>query len=90
VQFVLYGVGLTCLFGIIWFCVTETNYSHEDDVIVPHAIEEKFRIEGLVEREQIERELAKERVAAEERTFKTDKEIAEAQMKEVQTKEVVY
>ena len=72
VQFVLYGVGLTCLLGIIWYGVKETNYFQEDDVIVPHAIEEKALLEGTIPKEQIERERAKERLAANEKPLKTD------------------
>ena len=48
---------------IIWFCVKETNYFLEENVIVPHKWEEKARIEGLVGDEQIEKEHQKEMLA---------------------------
>ena len=35
VQFTLYAVGLAFLLGIIWFCVKDTNYFLEENVIVP-------------------------------------------------------
>ncbi|KIX94203.1 uncharacterized protein Z520_10230 [Fonsecaea multimorphosa CBS 102226] len=63
VQFTLYAVGLVFLLGIIWFCVKDTNYFLEDNVIVPHRWEERARIDGLVADEQIEREHQKEMLA---------------------------
>jgi hypothetical protein len=63
VQFTLYAVGLVFLLGIIWFCVKDTNYFLEENVIVPHRWEERARIEGLVADEQIEREHQKEMLA---------------------------
>ncbi|OQV00658.1 hypothetical protein CLAIMM_06125 isoform 2 [Cladophialophora immunda] len=63
VQFTLYAVGLVFLLGIIWFCVKDTNYFLEENVIVPHRWEERARIEGLVAEEQIEREHQKEMLA---------------------------
>ncbi len=64
VQFTLYAVGLVFLLGIIWFCVRDTNYFLEENVIVPLRWEERARIEGLVGEEEIEREKRKEMVAA--------------------------
>jgi hypothetical protein len=66
IQFVLYAVGLLCLFSIIWFCVKETNYFLEENVIVPHKFEEKLLLEGMVVQDVIEREKAKEELAAHE------------------------
>ncbi|KAI9741784.1 MAG: hypothetical protein M1834_000170 [Cirrosporium novae-zelandiae] len=63
VQFVIYGVGLCCVFCIIWFRVKETNYFAEDDVIVPHKFAERALIEGIAAREQVEKEELKERIA---------------------------
>ncbi len=63
VQFTLYAVGLACLMGVIWFCVKDTNYFLEENVIVPHKWEERARIEGLVGEEEIEREHQKELMA---------------------------
>ncbi|OAL38222.1 hypothetical protein AYO20_02674 [Fonsecaea nubica] len=63
VQFTLYAVGLVFLLSIIWFCVKDTNYFLEENVIVPHRWEERARIEGLVAEEQIEKEHQKELIA---------------------------
>ena len=75
VQFVLYGVGLACLVSVIWFCVKDTNYFLEDDVIVPKSYEEKAILEGMVDQEAVDREKAKERLAAMEKALKDEREI---------------
>ncbi|KAF2102542.1 hypothetical protein NA57DRAFT_71532 [Rhizodiscina lignyota] len=72
VQFVLYGVGLVFLFGILWFQVKETNYFLEEDVIVPHKFEEKLTIEGKINEQQLEHEREKELLAEQERAFRRD------------------
>lgn len=46
VQFVLYVVGLASLFGITWFCVKDTNYFLEADVIVPKHVEAEIVTQG--------------------------------------------
>lgn len=72
VQFVLYFVGLICLFAIIWTQVKETNYFLEEDVIVPHAFEERAMLEGTIPQEQLDREKAKEDLAAAGMVIKRD------------------
>ena len=74
VQFVLYAVGLTMLIGIIWHYVADTNYFKEDDVIVPHHIEEEAVLAGIIDREQLARERAKERLAETERDYEPEKD----------------
>lgn len=49
VQFVLYVLGLCSLFGITWFCVKDTNYFLEADVIVPKHVEDEVMEHGMVE-----------------------------------------
>ncbi|KAK4942367.1 hypothetical protein LTR10_017814 [Elasticomyces elasticus] len=51
VQFVLYVVGLCSLFGVTWFCVKDTNYFLEADVIVPKHVEEEVMVHGMVEQQ---------------------------------------
>lgn len=79
VQFSLYAVGLVFLMGVIWFCVKDTNYFLEENVIVPHKWEERARIDGLVGDEEIEREHQKEILARKEAVIdaKVQEEIVE-------------
>lgn len=72
VQFTLYAVGLVFLIGIIWFCIKDTNYFLEENVIVPHKWEERAVIEGLATSEEIEKERLKEQLAAKEMAFRGD------------------
>lgn len=77
VQFVLYALGLACLAVVIKLWVKETNYFHEEDVIVPHKYEEKAAADGIVTEDQIQHELAKESIAAAGCIFKDDNEVHE-------------
>jgi hypothetical protein len=58
-------VGLICLYCIIGFCVSNTNYFHESDVIVPKHIEEEAILTGVVVQEDVQREHEKEKIAEE-------------------------
>jgi Na+/melibiose symporter-like transporter len=66
-QLVLYFLGSIAVVYILWQKILETNYFTEENVIVPHDIEEKMRLEGKVDEEVIRREQEKERLAAEKR-----------------------
>lgn len=63
-QFACYFVGIIFLYIVTVFHVTNTNYFHEDTVIVPRHVEEDARVQGLVTDEDLEREHRKEEVAA--------------------------
>ena len=40
-------MGLVCMAGVVWKCVTETNYAKEENVVPP--VEGKERGEGEIE-----------------------------------------
>lgn len=46
IQFVLYGIGTIVMFAVVYAFVKETNYFEEENVIVPHYVEEKILTEG--------------------------------------------
>lgn len=64
-QLILYFLGSIAIVYILHFKILETNYFHEENVIVPHDIEEKLRQEGKVDEEVLRREAEKERLAKE-------------------------
>lgn len=63
-QFAWYFVGTIILYIVTVLYVTDTNYFHEDNVIVPEHVKEDAQIEGRVTEKDIEREHAKEAVVA--------------------------
>lgn len=64
-QLILYFLGSLAIVYILWRKVLETNYFTEKNVIVPHEVEERARVEGKVDVEVLRREEEKERVARE-------------------------
>ena len=65
-QLILYFLGSIAIVYILWFKVLETNYFTEANVIVPHEVEERFRMEGKVDEELLRQEEEKERMAREQ------------------------
>lgn len=65
-QLILYFLGSLAVVFILWRRVLETNYFTEKNVIVPHEIEERFRVEGKVDEEVLRQEEEKERLAREQ------------------------
>lgn len=64
-QLVLYFLGSLAIVYILWKKILETNYFIEKNVIVPHDIEERFRMEGKVDENVLQQEAEKERLARE-------------------------
>jgi hypothetical protein len=65
-QLILYFLGSLCIVYILWRKILETNYFTEKNVIVPHDVEEKMRVDGKVDEEMLRQEAEKERLAKEE------------------------
>ena len=65
-QLVLYFLGSLSVVYILSQKILETNYFTEQNVIVPHDVEEKMKLEGKVDEEVIRMEEEKERLAREE------------------------
>lgn len=59
----LYCLGIVGMAVVLVFYVKESNYFLEDNVIVPHHVEEEATIVGRITQEQLEAELEKERIA---------------------------
>jgi hypothetical protein len=59
----LYCLGIVGMAVVLIFFVKESNYFLEDNVIVPHHVEEEATIVGRITQEQLEAELEKERIA---------------------------
>ena len=66
IQVNLYFLGSLAVVYILWNKILETNYFTEQNVIVPHDVEEKMKLEGKLDEEVIRREQEKERRAREE------------------------
>jgi hypothetical protein len=65
-QLVLYFLGSLCVVFTLARKVLETNYFTEQNVIVPHDVEEKMKLEGKLDEEVLRAESEKERLAREE------------------------
>lgn len=59
-QFACYGVGIIFLYVVTVLWVTDSNYFHEDNVIVPEHVKEDAQVEGRVAKEDVRREHQRE------------------------------
>lgn len=67
-QFAWYFVGTIVLYIVTVLYVTETNYFHEGNVIVPEHVREDAQIEGRITEEDLKKEHAKEAAVATKRS----------------------
>lgn len=73
-QFACYFVGIVFLYVVTVFYVTDTNYFHEDTVIVPKHVEENARLEGRVTDEELKVEHEKDEAGADKSDATVDVE----------------
>ncbi|EXJ80645.1 hypothetical protein A1O3_06929 [Capronia epimyces CBS 606.96] len=62
VHLVLYAVGVISLVSVTWFCVRDTNYFLEPDVIAPQHITEEACVHGVITQDEVSEEKNKQRV----------------------------
>ncbi|KAK5320261.1 hypothetical protein LTR93_007318 [Exophiala xenobiotica] len=61
VHLVLYAIGAVSLLSVTWFCVRDTNYFLEADVIAPEHVTEQAFVNGIITEEVLSHEKEKER-----------------------------
>jgi hypothetical protein len=61
VHLVFYAMGAISLLSVTWFCVRDTNYFLEADVIAPQHITEEAFESGIITQDEVSKEKEKER-----------------------------